>query len=68
MRQPLKGRLRRTRKADTLTGPVQRWRFGDRVEWREYVGQFYRLDPEDAAHAYIMVGARTYRVLVAELR
>jgi hypothetical protein len=41
------------------------WRPGDRVRWRDYVGQYLRETVNGEVE--IMIGARTYRVATGEL-
>jgi hypothetical protein len=42
------------------------WRTGDRVRWRDRIGDFRR-DVGDGEHAEITVSERTYRVRLEEL-
>ena len=42
------------------------WRPGDRVRWRDRIGDFLR-DIGDGEHAEIMIAERTYRVRLEEL-
>ena len=42
------------------------WRPGDKVRWRDRIGDFQR-DVGDGEHAEIMISGRTYRVRLEEL-
>ena len=42
------------------------WRTGDKVRWRDRIGDFRR-DVGDGEHAEITVSERTYRVRLEEL-
>ena len=42
------------------------WRTGDRVRWRDRIGDFRR-EVGDGEHAEIMISDRTYRVRVGDL-
>ena len=53
-----------TPSAPTLIAPA--WRPGDRVRWREYLGQVLRTALDGQIE--ILIGSRTYRVAAGELR
>ena len=36
--------------------------------WRDYTGQFYRVHHDDRSLAFIVLGPRTYRAPLSELR
>ena len=48
------------------TAVAPRWQPGDKVRWREHVGFFLRESDDDQAD--VIIGARTYRVALRELR
>jgi hypothetical protein len=45
---------------------VLTWRTGDRVRWQRYTGTFLRETVD--GHAELLIGKRTYRVSMGELR
>ena len=65
--EPRKASQRRTRRAAPSQVCVSRvWRPGDKVRWRDRIGDFQR-DLGDGEHAEIMIFDRTYRVRLADL-
>ena len=65
--EPRKASQRRTRRAalsKVYVNPV--WRPGDKVRWRDRIGDFRR-EVGDGEHAEIMISDRTYRVRVGDL-
>jgi hypothetical protein len=65
--EPRKASQRRTRRAVPSQVYVSRvWHPGDKVCWRDRVGDFQR-DLGDGEHAEIMIADRTYRVRLADL-
>ena len=42
--------------------------YGQNVRWRDYTGQFYRVHHDDRSLAFIVIGPRTYRAPLSELR
>ena len=64
---PLKASQRgRWRSAPSKVSVMTVWRTGDRVRWRDRIGDFRR-DVGDGEHAEIMISERTYRVRLEEL-
>ena len=64
---PRKASQRRARRAAPSEGsanPV--WRPGDKVRWRDHIGDFQRF-LDDGEHAEITIYDRTYRVRLGEL-
>jgi len=65
--EPCKASQRRTRRAAPSQIYVSRvWRPGDKVRWRDRIGDFQR-DLGDGEHAEIMISDRTYRVRLGDL-
>ena len=65
--EPRKVSQPRTRRASPSPVSVGRtWRLGDKVRWRDRIGDFQR-DLGDGEHAEIMISDRTYRVRLADL-
>jgi hypothetical protein len=65
--EPRKASQRRTRRAAPLQAHISHiWRPGDKVRWRDRVGNFHR-DLGDGEHAEIVIADRTYRVRVGDL-
>ena len=65
--EPRKASQRRTRRAAPSQVSVSRvWHPGDKVRWRDRIGDFQR-DLGDGEHAEIMISNRTYRVRLADL-
>lgn len=65
--EPRKASQRRTRRAapsQVYVSPV--WHPGDKVRWRDRIGDFQR-DLGDGEQAEIMIADRTYRVRLADL-
>ena len=65
--EPCKASQRRARRAAPSQAYVSRvWHPGDKVRWRDRIGDFQR-DLGDGEHAEIMISDRTYRVRLADL-
>lgn len=63
---PLKASQRgRCRAAPSRVSVIPVWRTGDKVRWRDRIGDFQR-DVGDGEHAEIMIADRTYRVRLEE--
>jgi hypothetical protein len=70
-RLPAGAPLRASQRGRRISAPAPTvialtWRPGDRVRWKDYVGQFLR-DTVDG-EAELLIGTRTYRVPAGELR
>ena len=64
---PLKASQRGRWRAAPSKVPVSRvWRSGDKVRWRDRMGDFRR-EIGDGEHAEIMISDRTYRVRLEDL-
>ena len=64
---PLKASQRgRRRGAAPKVSVIPVWRTGDKVRWRDRIGDFQR-DTGDGDHAEITIADRTYRVRSGEL-
>ena len=64
---PLKASQRgRWRAAPSKVSVIPVWRTGDKVRWRDRVGDFER-DVGDGEHAEIMISGRAYRVRLADI-
>jgi len=64
---PLKASHRgrwRAAPSKVFVSPV--WRPGDKVRWRDRIGDFQR-DVGDGEHAEIVISGRTYRVRLGDL-
>ena len=65
--EPRKASQRRTRRAAPSPVYVGRvWRPGDKVRWRDRIGDFRR-DLGDGENAEVTISDRTYRVRLADL-
>jgi len=63
---PRKASQRRARRAAPSKAATPVWRPGDKVRWRDRVGDFQR-SLGDGEHAEIMISGRTYRVRLEEI-
>jgi len=64
---PLKASQRGRRRAAPAKVFISRvWHPGDKVRWRDRIGEFKR-DVGDGEHAEITIAERTYRVRLEEL-
>jgi hypothetical protein len=65
--EPRKASQRRTRRAAPAQVYITRiWRSGDKVHWRDRVGEFQR-DLDDGENAEILISDRIYRVRLGDL-
>jgi hypothetical protein len=65
--EPRKASQRRSRRAaPSKVSVTPAWRPGDRVRWRDRIGDFQR-ETGDGEHAEIRIADRTYRVRLGEL-
>ena len=64
---PLKASQRgRWRAAPSKVNVTRVWRPGEKVRWRDRIGDFRR-ETGDGEHAEIVIAGRTYRVRLEEL-
>ena len=65
--EPRKASQRRSRRAAPSQADVSRvWHPGDKVRWRDRIGDFQR-DLGDSEHAEVMISNRIYRVRLVDL-
>jgi hypothetical protein len=64
--EPRKASQRRTRRVAPSKVVTPVWRPGDKVRWRDRIGDFQR-SLGDGEHAEIMISGRTYRVRLEDL-
>ena len=64
--EPRKASQRRARRVTSTVSVNPVWRPGDKVRWRDRIGDFQRF-LDDGEHAEITIYDRTYRVRLGEL-